>query len=187
MRRISTDGANRVEQRISKQRLDRDIARLADRVAAQQPWRAVVGVANGGIYPAGKVADRLNLEYREIQLQAYRGRSKSAGVEIIRSLDDSEQGRGLLVVDDVVDSGDTALAIRAMLPRADFLSIYAKAEGASRVEASGMGFRYAERFPQDVWIVFPWHQDGWAGEVPLSVARYREQLHLDRAVPITRQ
>lgn len=181
------DGADRVERRISKQQLDHDIARLADLVAAAQKWRAVIGVANGGIYPAGRVADRLNLDYREIQLRAYRGRSKSSDVEIIRSLDDAEQGRGLLVVDDVVDSGDTALAIRDMLPRADFLSIYAKAEGASRVEASGMVFRYAERFPQDVWIVFPWHQDGWAGEVPLSVARYRARLHLDRVVPITRQ
>src|SRR5262249_30628317 len=115
--RISAaSGAARPEIRISKQKLDADIARLVDRVSPnRRRWRAVIGVAHGGIYPAGKVADGLGLAYDEIEVRGYRGREKS-GVEIIRGLHDPAGGNGPLIVDDVVDSGDTALAIRDMLP-----------------------------------------------------------------------
>jgi xanthine phosphoribosyltransferase len=180
-------GAARPEIRISKQQLDEDIAGLVDRVSPNRGrWRAVIGVANGGIYPAGKVADGLGLAYDEIEMRGYRGREKSS-VEIIRGLDDPAGGNGLLIVDDVVDSGDTALAIRDMLPKADFLVVYAKAEGARKIEASGMPLLCAERYPQDLWIVFPWHQEGWPGEVPAAVARYRAGRNLAAGIPITRQ
>jgi xanthine phosphoribosyltransferase len=177
----------RPELRISKKKLDQDIAALVARMSAGRArWRAVVGVANGGIYPAGKVADGLGLDYDEIEVRGYRGRAKST-VEIVRSLEDAGQGSGLLVVDDVVDSGDTALAIRDMLPKADFLAVYAKADGARKVEAQGPPLLCAECFPQAVWIVFPWHQEGWTGEVPAAVAHYRARRRLDAVIPITRQ
>lgn len=183
----SAGGAARPEIRISKQKLDQDIAGLVGRMAANRGrWRAVIGVANGGIYPAGKVADGLGLAYDEIEVRGYRGREKSA-VEIIRALDDPAGGDGLLIVDDVVDSGDTALAIRDMLPRADFLVVYAKADGARKIDASGVPLLCAERYPQEVWIVFPWHQEGWPGEVPAAVARYRADRNLAAGIPITRQ
>jgi xanthine phosphoribosyltransferase len=181
----AADGSARREVRISKDKLDRDIATLAGRVGAKH-WRGVIGVANGGIYPAGRVADQLGLDYREIEIKAYRGRAK-ATLEVVRSIDDPEQGQGFLVVDDIVDSGDTALAIRKMLPKAAFLSVYAKAEGLSRLETADQPHLCAERFAQNVWIVFPWHQSGWAGEVPQSVALYRAGRGLDNSVPITRQ
>lgn len=180
-----TSGPPRREILISNNKLDRDITALAGRLA-ERAWRAVIGVANGGIYPAGRVADHLRLDYREIEIKAYRGRSKGE-LEIIRALDDPERGRGLIVVDDIVDSGDTALAIRQMLPGALVLSIYAKADGLAKLAASGETHLCAERFPQDVWIVFPWHQPGWAGEMPQSVARYRAAQGLAGRIPITRQ
>lgn len=177
----------RPEIRISKQQLDDDIARLVDRVFPDRAkWRAVVGVANGGIYPAGKVADGLGLDDDEIEVRGYRGREKSS-IAIVRSLDDPAGGAGLLIVDDVVDSGDTALAVRKMLPKADFLAVYAKADGARQVAAQGLPLLCAGRYPQDSWIVFPWHQAGWPGEVAASVARYRARRQLAAEVPITRQ
>jgi len=180
-------GATRPEIRISKQQLDQDIAGLVDRMLPNRGrWRMVIGVANGGIYPAGKVADGLGLAYDEIEVKGYHGREKSS-VEIIRGLDDPAGGSGLLIVDDVVDSGDTALAIRDMLPKADFVVVYAKADGARKIEARGMPLLCAERYPQDLWIVFPWHQEGWSGEVPAAVARYRAGRDLAAGIPITRQ
>jgi xanthine phosphoribosyltransferase len=180
-------GADRPEILISKEQLERDIASLADRVAGfGERWRGVVGVANGGIYPAGRVADRLNLDYREIRISAYRGRTKTTP-QIIRGLDDADRGAGLIVVDDIVDSGDTALLIRRMLPRAALLVVYVKAAGLDKLRRLGQAPLYAECHPQDSWIVFPWHQAGWAGEVPLSVSHYRSRVGLDGSIPITRQ
>jgi len=179
------DGGRR-EIPISKEKLDRDISRLADRIARDRQWRGVVGVANGGIYPAGKVADRLALEYREIRITTYRGRTKVAP-EILSAIDDLDDGDGLMVVDDIVDSGDTALTIHRMLPRATLLVVYVKAEGIEKLRELGLAPVYAERLPQESWIVFPWHQTGWAGEVPRSVAFYRSRVGLDGQIPITRQ
>jgi xanthine phosphoribosyltransferase len=180
------DGAERAEVWISKAQLDRDISGLAERIASGSRWRAVVGVANGGIYPAGRVADQLNLPYREIRIVGYDGRGKTAP-QIVKPLDDADDGDGLIVVDDIVDSGDTALLIRQMLPKAALLVIYVKADGLRKLEACTQRPLYAARHPQDTWIVFPWHQEGWLGEVPRSVARYRAALGLDPRIPITPQ
>jgi xanthine phosphoribosyltransferase len=180
-------GADRAEIRISKARLDRDIDMLADRVAAGGgPWRAVVGVANGGIYPAGRVADRLKLPYREVRIVGYEGRDKTAP-KIVKTLDDASDGEGLIVVDDVVDSGDTALLIRQLLPRAELLVVYVKADGLRALETRNQAPVYAARYPQDRWIVFPWHQESWPAEVPHSVACYRAANGLDPRIPITPQ
>jgi len=181
------DGPNRIEFLISKEKLDGDIARLADRLRGNGAQRrAVVGVANGGIYPAGTVADRLGLPYREMHIRSYNGRTKITP-EIVRPLDDAGEGDGLLIVDDVVDSGDTALLIRQTLPKAVLMVVYVKAEGLIKLADFGHNLLFAERFPQDFWIVFPWHQQDWAGEIPGSVARYRFRLGLDNSIPITRQ
>jgi xanthine phosphoribosyltransferase len=180
-------GAGGAEIRVSKGQLDRDIDTLADRIAAGGgPWRAVIGVANGGIYPAGRVADRLRLPYREIRIVGYNGRGK-ATPRLVETLENGSDGEGLIVVDDVVDSGDTALLIRQMLPKAELLVVYVKTDGLRELEARGQAPHYAERYPQDKWIVFPWHQESWRAEVPHSVARYRAAMGLDPRIPITPQ
>ena len=167
-------GDARPEIRISRQKLDQDIARLADGLARNKgKWRAVVGVANGGVYPAGKVAERLGLEYCEIRVSSYDGKIKFAP-RIIRTIDGS--GVGLLIVDDVVDSGDTALLVRGLFPEADFASVYGKHDGLRKLEVNGRAHCCAERFPQKLWIVFPWHQPGWANELPRSVVEYRRRI-----------
>jgi xanthine phosphoribosyltransferase len=159
---------------ISKAKLDQDIAALAEQLP-NKGWRAVVGVANGGVYPAGKIADHLNLAYREIRVSSYVGQAKSPP-KILQAIDDADQGAGLLIVDDVVDSGDTALVIRQAFPEADFATVYAKPAGLRKLRDHGKSLAFVEQHPQDLWIVFPWDQTGWDGEVPSSVAEYRQSL-----------
>jgi xanthine phosphoribosyltransferase len=168
-------GPERPGLKISKAKLDQDIALLVDRLPPNKRWRAVVGVANGGVYPAGKVADRLNLEYREIRVSSYIGQVK-APPKVLRAIDDADKGAGLLVVDDVIDSGDTALVIRQMLPAADFATVYVKPVGLRKFQDHGTSLTFAEQYPQDFWIVFPWDQAGWDPEPPSSVAEYRQGM-----------
>lgn len=54
-----------------------------------------------------------------------------------------------LIIDDLSDSGRTFRILRGMFPKAKFVSVYAKPQGAGEVDI------YAERLP-DEWIVFPW-------------------------------
>ena len=57
---------------------------------------------------------------------------------------------GSFLVDDLVDTGRTARAVREMLPKAYFATVYAKPEGASLVDT------FLTEVSQDTWIHFPW-------------------------------
>ena len=59
-------------------------------------------------------------------------------------------GAGWLIVDDLVDTGDTARVVRAMLPRAHFATVYAKPAGRPLVDT------FITEVSQDTWILFPW-------------------------------
>jgi len=55
-----------------------------------------------------------------------------------------------LIVDDLVDTGVTARAVRALLPEAHFATVYAKPAGRPTVDS------YITEVSQDTWILFPW-------------------------------
>ena len=59
-------------------------------------------------------------------------------------------GTGILIVDDLVDSGKTLELVRALYPQAHFATVYAKPEGEPMVDTFITGVS------QDTWIFFPW-------------------------------
>ena len=61
-------------------------------------------------------------------------------------------GEGWLVVDDLVDSGNTLKMVRDMLPKAHFATVYAKPAGRPLVDT------FVTEVSQDTWIAFPWEQ-----------------------------
>ena len=60
---------------------------------------------------------------------------------------------GWLIIDDLVDTGDTARAVRKMLPKAHFATVYAKPAGRPLVDT------YITEVSQDTWIFFPWDME----------------------------
>jgi xanthine phosphoribosyltransferase len=62
-------------------------------------------------------------------------------------------GEGWLIVDDLVDTGTTARAVREMLPKAHFATVYAKPSGRPVVDT------YITEVSQDTWILFPWDSE----------------------------
>ena len=56
------------------------------------------------------------------------------------------------MIDDLVDSGETAKAVKAMLPKAHIATVYAKPAGLPIVDS------YVTQVSQDTWIVFPWDE-----------------------------
>ncbi|MCD6074256.1 MAG: hypothetical protein K0Q70_1139, partial [Rhodospirillales bacterium] len=63
------------------------------------------------------------------------------------------QGKGWLVVDDLVDTGVTMRATRELLPEAHVAAIYAKPKGMPFVDS------FVHEVPQSTWIHFPWDTD----------------------------
>ena len=61
-----------------------------------------------------------------------------------------DDGEGVLIVDDLTDTGKTAGIVRAMLPKAHFATVYAKPKGRPLVDT------FVTEVSQDTWIYFPW-------------------------------
>ena len=59
-------------------------------------------------------------------------------------------GQGVLIVDDLVDTGKTARIVRDILPKAHFATVYAKPMGRPMVDT------FITEVSQDTWIYFPW-------------------------------
>ena len=59
-------------------------------------------------------------------------------------------GRGFLVIDDLVDTGVTARLVRALLPSAVFACLYAKPAGRPATD------HFIAEVEQSTWILFPW-------------------------------
>jgi xanthine phosphoribosyltransferase len=59
-------------------------------------------------------------------------------------------GKGVLIVDDLVDTGKTARVVRDILPEAHFATVYAKPMGRPMVDT------FITEVSQDTWIYFPW-------------------------------
>ena len=59
-------------------------------------------------------------------------------------------GEGILVVDDLTDTGKTAAIVREMMPKAHFATVYAKPKGRPLIDT------FVTEVSQDTWIYFPW-------------------------------
>ena len=69
-------------------------------------------------------------------------------------------GKGVLVIDDLVDTGKTARVVRDLLPDAHFATVYAKPMGKPMVDT------FITEVSQDTWIFFPW-DTGLAFQPPI--------------------
>jgi xanthine phosphoribosyltransferase len=59
-------------------------------------------------------------------------------------------GEGILIVDDLVDTGKTLELVKSLYPKAHFATVYAKPFGRPMVDT------YITEVSQDTWIFFPW-------------------------------
>ena len=159
-----TDAPQRSFQ-VSWDQFHRDARALAWRLAAAGPFSAVVGIARGGLVPAAIVARELDLRVVEsISVMSYDHTIQQGPPKIIKAIAPeiaAGQGAGVLVVDDLVDTGATARVVRELLPRAHVATIYAKPLGRPYVDS------FMTEVSQDTWIYFPWDL-GLAFQPPLA-------------------
>lgn len=133
---------------LSWDHLHRDAVALAERLRAKGPFTGIVAVTRGGMIPAAIVATELDLRLIEtVCVSSYDDRAQGE-LDVLKAA--SGDGAGWLVIDDLVDSGATARAIRAMLPKAHLAAIYAKPAGAATLDTALVAL------PQSTWVVFPW-------------------------------
>jgi xanthine phosphoribosyltransferase len=141
---------------ISWDQIHRDSRALAWRLDGQGPddgaWRAVVAITRGGMAPAMIVARELDIRTVDtISVKSYDNQTQSEA-RVLKAPDAAlmGDGTGILIVDDLVDSGKTLELVRALYPKAHFATVYAKPKGRPQVQT------FITEVSQDTWIFFPW-------------------------------
>jgi xanthine phosphoribosyltransferase len=143
---------------ISWVELHRDARYLSHVLHDIGEWKGIIAITRGGLVPAALVARELEIRLIDTVCVVSYGAESGGGAEQaqgeLRWLKRVEgDGDGWLLIDDLVDTGKTAKAVRETLPRAHFATLYAKPAGRPIVDT------FVKEFRQEKWIYFPWDID----------------------------
>ncbi len=141
---------------ISWDQIHRDSRALAWRLDGKGPdggaWKAIVAITRGGMAPAMIIARELDVRTVDtISVKSYSHQEQSEAT-VLKAPDPDiiGDGTGILIIDDLVDTGKTLKVVRDLYPNAHFATVYAKPEGRDMVET------FITEVSQDTWIFFPW-------------------------------
>ena len=142
---------------VSWDQFHRDARALAWRLADAGPFTAIICVTRGGLVPAAIVARELDVRLIEtVCVESYTDIGRQGELRVLKDVADKiinaggGSGKGVLIVDDLVDTGKTARVVRDIVPRAHFATVYAKPMGRPLVDT------FITEVSQDTWIFFPW-------------------------------
>jgi xanthine phosphoribosyltransferase len=118
------------------------------------PIKALVAVTRGGLSITEDVSTELNIRFIDtVGVKNYNDNDKPLTKPIIfkKPLDElcGEGSRGVIVIDDLVDSGKSVDAILELMPHAEVAVVHAKPEGRDRANY------YVDDVPQKTWVYYP--------------------------------
>ncbi|MDG6882347.1 Xanthine phosphoribosyltransferase [Phocoenobacter uteri] len=124
--------------------------KLSEKLLPATQWKGIIAVSRGGLFPAAVISRELGIRHVEtVCIASYEDHfTQSDTLRVIHRAEGD--GEGFIVVDDLVDTGNTAKAIREMYPKARFVTVFAKPAGAPLVDD------YIIDIPQNTWIEQPW-------------------------------
>jgi xanthine phosphoribosyltransferase len=152
---------------VSWDQFHRDARALAWRLAEAGPFAAIVCITRGGLVPAAIVARELGIRVIETVCVSSYDHVTQGELRVLKKVAadiaalGGGSGKGILVVDDLVDTGKTAKLVRDSLPQAHFAAVYAKPLGRPMVDT------FVTEVSQDTWIFFPW-DTGLAFQPPIK-------------------
>ena len=128
---------------VSWDQFHRDCRALTWRLNEVGPFHAVIAITRGGLVPAAIcIASYDHTSQGDLQIL------KGVSSDVAKL--GGGTGKGLLIVDDLVDTGATGRMVRQLLPDAHFATVYAKPKGKPLVDT------FITEVSQDTWIHFPW-------------------------------
>ena len=152
---------------VSWDQFHRDARALAWRLNGAGPFQAIVCVTRGGLVPAAIVARELEIRLIEtVCVASYHDYTTQGSLSVLKTVAEGivalggGKGKGVLIVDDLVDTGKTAKVVRELLPNSHFATVYAKPMGRPMVDT------FITEVSQDTWIYFPW-DTGLAFQPPI--------------------
>ena len=174
-------------------KLARDLA-LQVRESGYSP-DLVIAIARGGYMPARLISDYLDIpDLASLRVIHYRGTEQEPQARVQYSLSAKPDGRRVLLVDDVSDSGETfEVAIRHILSKGEPAELRTAAldhKIVSRIQPD----YYARAIKEWHWIIYPWAviEDtssfiNFFSNPSLSVEELAERIEADFGVRIDLQ
>ena len=154
---------------VSWEELHRNSRALSWRLRELGPWKGIIAITRGGLVPAAILAREMDIRlidticissYSSSDSDADSDGDKAQGqLQLIKAA--AGDGEGMLLVDDLVDTGKTAKYVRELLPKAHFATVYAKPSGKPLVDT------FITEVSQDTWIRFPWDME-YSFSTPLA-------------------
>ncbi|MCK7460059.1 xanthine phosphoribosyltransferase [Idiomarina aminovorans] len=136
---------------VSWEELHRATRELARRQLPAEQYKGIIAVSRGGLVPAAIIARELNVRVVDcIAVSSYDHTEQRDDLQVMKDVSATTDGDGFLVVDDLVDTGNTLKFLRDRLPKAKFVTVYAKPAGMELVDD------FVADLAQDTWIHFPW-------------------------------
>ncbi|WP_135080114.1 xanthine phosphoribosyltransferase [Terasakiella sp. SH-1] len=142
-----------VSEVVSWAEIHKDTRVLARQLSKRAPFKGIIAITRGGLIPAAIMARELGIKLIEtVCVEAYRDDAAelSGSVNVMKEATQARDGEGWLMIDDLVDTGTTAKAVREMMPKAYFVTLYAKPEGKPLVDS------FVKEVEQETWVFFPW-------------------------------
>ncbi|WP_377288790.1 xanthine phosphoribosyltransferase [Rhizobium sp. SG2393] len=136
--------------------------RLADNV---QAWKSIVCITRGGLVPAAIICRELNIRLIEtVCVASYHDYTSQGDMVVLKGIAEelkADGGKGVLVIDDLTDTGKTVAKVREILPEAHYAAVYAKPKGRPLIDT------FVTEVSQDTWIYFPWDM-GFTYQEPIA-------------------
>ncbi|MCQ2445028.1 MAG: xanthine phosphoribosyltransferase [Mailhella sp.] len=137
---------------LSWERLHNDTKTLARMLLEKAHFKGIIAVTRGGLIPAGILARELDIHLIDtLCISSYDWQKRSDDCDILKGV--AGDGEGFLVIDDLVDTGNTAKVVRELLPKGHFATLYAKPAGEGYVQT------HVKTVSQDTWVLFPWDSE----------------------------
>ena len=128
-----------------------DCIELAKKIKKKYKPEKLILISRGGLIPGSVIANYLGIQDVDvIALKTYADRKRSKEIKVYKRIKSEKK---LVVIDDLVDSGETAKIVKEMMPNSKFVVLYAKTSGKKQADLHLYDFKDSD------WLVFPWEQD----------------------------
>ena len=138
---------------VSWEEIHRNSKALAWRLSEMKPYNGIIAVTRGGLVPAAIIARELDIRLIDTFCVLSYDQKTKGEVKIIKESNIANNGKSWLIIDDLVDTGETIKAIRSCLPSAHYATVYDKPSGREQVDT------FITEVSQDTWIYFPWDME----------------------------
>jgi len=152
---MNSDG-NQFEVLISEEQIRDRIRQMADEISEKYRGQEVllIGILNGSVFFMTALAQQMSipLELDFMAASSYVGKDSTGKVLITKDLDRSVKGRHVIIVEDIVDTGQTLYLLREMLQQREpaSLEIVTLLDKPERrkvdFQADIIGFRIPDKF-----------------------------------------